>query len=46
MMDAATMTAQTAATAHVGVWSSDLVPPPAAASPLAPPISSLRSRQR
>jgi len=46
-MDAATMTAQTAVTAHVGVWSSDLVPPAAAAPPPALPISSLRSsRQR
>ena len=46
-MDAATMTAQTAATAHVGVWSSALVPTPLAAPPPppSPPISSRRSRR-
>lgn len=44
-MDAATMTAQTAATAHVGVWSSALVPSPAP-PPSPPPISSRRSPHR
>lgn len=37
-MEAATMTAQTAATAHVGVWSSALAPSPPAPPPPPPPL--------